>query len=75
MGVTSVTDTRQKRVCRHLTTLVMRLIEQGLGLKCAKPALARHDDLDALAGSRHAEDGTEFERNIAPFTKIDGALW
>ena len=54
---------------------MLRLIEQGLGLKRAKPALARHDDLDALAGSWRAEDGAEFDRASAPFADIDGALW
>jgi hypothetical protein len=31
--------------------LVLRFIEQGLGLRRAKPALTRHDGLDALAGT------------------------
>ena len=66
---------RAAREGASVNTLVLRLIEQGLGLKYAKPALARHDDLDALAGSWRAEDGAEFERASAPFAEIDGALW
>ncbi len=58
-----------------VNTLVLRLIEQGLGLKRTKPALARHDDLDALAGSWGAEDGAEFERATAPFAEIEDGLW
>ena len=66
---------RAAREDASVNTLVLRLIEQGLGLKRAKPALARHDDLDALAGSWGAADGAEFERASAPFAEIDGALW
>ena len=55
--------------------LVLRLIEQGLGLRRAKPALTRHDDLDALAGTWRKQDASEFERATAPFAKVDAALW
>jgi hypothetical protein len=58
-----------------VNTLVVRLIEQGLGLRRAKPALTRHDDLDALAGSWRKSDATEFERATAPFAKVDAKLW
>lgn len=56
-------------------TLVLRLIEQGLGHKRAKPVLRRHDDLDALAGSWRKSEGAEFERATAPFGKVDPKLW
>ena len=58
-----------------VNTLVLRLIEHGLGLRRAKPALTRHDDLDALAGSWRKNDATEFERATAPFRKVDTQLW
>ena len=58
-----------------VNTLVVRLIEQGLGLRRAKPALTRHDDLDALAGSWGSKDASDFERATAPFKKVDAALW
>lgn len=58
-----------------VNTLVLRLIEQGLGLRRAKPALRRHDDLDALAGSWRNSDAVEFERAIAPFGDVDDKLW
>jgi plasmid stability protein len=58
-----------------VNTLVLRLIEQGLGLRHAKPALTRHDDLDALAGSWRKRDATEFDRATAPFGKVDTQLW
>jgi len=58
-----------------VNTLVLRLIEQGLGHKRAKPVLRRHDDLDALAGSWRKSEGAEFERATAPFGKVDPKLW
>jgi len=58
-----------------VNTLVVRLIEQGLGLRRSKPALTRHDDLDALAGSWGKNDATEFQRGTAPFSKVDAKLW
>ena len=58
-----------------VNTLVVRLIEQGLGLRRAKPALTRYDDLDALAGTWRKQDASEFERATAPFSKVDADLW
>jgi len=58
-----------------VNTLVLRLIEQGLGHQRAKPALRRHDDLDALAGSWRKNEGAAFERATAPFAEVDAALW
>jgi plasmid stability protein len=58
-----------------VNTLVLRLIEQGLGHQRAKPALRRHDDLDALAGSWRKNEGVAFERATAPFDKVDPKLW
>ena len=66
---------RAAREDASVNTLVLRLIEQGLGLKRAKPALARHDALDALAGSWGAEAGAAFDNATAAFAEIDGALW
>jgi hypothetical protein len=55
--------------------LVLRFIEQGLGLRRAKPSRTRHDDLDALAGTWRRQDASEFERATAPFAEVDAALW
>lgn len=55
--------------------LVLRFIEQGLGLRRATPALTRHDDLDALAGTWRTQDANEFEHATAPFAKVDPTLW
>lgn len=58
-----------------VNALVLRLIEQGLGLQRAKPALTRHDDLDALAGTWRKQDAAEFERATAAQRKVDAAPW
>ena len=58
-----------------VNTLVLRLIEQGLGLRRAAPGLTRHDDLDALAGTWREQDVRAFERATAPFAEVDAALW
>jgi plasmid stability protein len=58
-----------------VNTLVVRLIEQGLGLRRTKPSLVRHDDLDALAGTWREQDVGAFERPTAPFAKVDAELW
>jgi plasmid stability protein len=58
-----------------VNTLVLRLIEQGLGLRRAKSTLTRHDDLDALAGTWRKQDASEFERTTAAFAKVDAELW
>ena len=54
--------------------LLLRLIEQGLGLQGIKARLRRHHGLDALAGSWSATDGLAFEQTSAPFGEIDGAI-
>jgi paraquat-inducible protein B len=58
-----------------VNSLVVRLIEQGLGRRRAKPVLRRHDDLDALAGRWRKNEAADFERATAPFGEIDAALW
>ncbi len=58
-----------------VNTLVVRLIEQGLGLRRAKPSLVRYDDLDGLAGTWREQDVSAFERATAPFAKVDAELW
>jgi hypothetical protein len=66
---------RAAREDASVNTLVVRLIEQGLGLRRAKPSLVRHDDLDALAGTWREQDVSAFERATAPFAKVDAELW
>jgi plasmid stability protein len=58
-----------------VNALVVRLIEQGLGLRRAKPLRTRHDDLDALAGTWRKQDAAAFERATKAFAKVDDELW
>ena len=66
---------RAAKEVASVNTLVLRFIEQGLGLQRAKPALTRHDDLDGLAGTWRKQDASEFERSTAHFAKVDASLW
>jgi plasmid stability protein len=66
---------RAAREDASVNTLVVRLIEQALGHQRAKPALRRHDDLDALAGSWRKNEAAAFERATAPFGEVDPQLW
>lgn len=65
---------RAAREDASVNTLVLHLIEQGLGHRRAKPALRRHDDLDALAGSWRKNEGADFEHATAPFSRVDSKL-
>ena len=55
--------------------LVLRLIDQGLGLQRVKPALQRKNDLDALAGQWQPADAQAFEAATAPLAEVDPGLW
>lgn len=68
----------KKRAAREeasVNTVVLRLIQQGLGLQRIKPALRRHDDLDALAGSWTEAQAAEFARATEAFDEVDASLW
>jgi plasmid stability protein len=65
---------RAAREDASVNTLVLHLIEQGLSHRRAKPALRRHDDLDALAGNWRKNEGADFERATAPFSRVDSKL-
>ena len=53
-----------------VNSLMLRLINKGLGLELTKAAGQRHDDLDSLAGSWDAQDAAEFERATAQFNVV-----
>ena len=65
----------KKRAVKEATsvnTLLLGLIDQGLGHAKAKAGLRRHKDLDALAGTWSKSEAAEFERATAAFNKVDG---
>lgn len=66
---------RAEKESASVNSLVLRLIDQGLGRKRGKLTYQRHDDLDALAGSWRKDEAAQFERATAPFAKIDPKLW
>jgi hypothetical protein len=66
---------RARQEDASVNTVVLRLIEQGIGRRRAKATLRRHDDLDALAGSWRKSDAAAFERATAPFGEADPNLW
>jgi len=66
---------RAAREKASVNTLVLRLIEQGLGRRAASAPPRRHADLDALAGCWSDEEAAAFELATQPFDEVDKALW
>lgn len=66
---------RAAREDASVNTLVLRLIDQGLGRKPANSALQRHDDLDKLAGTWNSAQAAEFDAATQPFEQVDPNLW
>lgn len=50
-----------------VNAVVLRLVEQALGLRPSKPERIRHDDLDALAGCWQKQDGANFDAATSGF--------
>lgn len=61
-----------KRLRTSVNTLVLKMIEQGLGITREK--LAYHD-LDKLAGSWSLAEEKIFKENTQSFEEIDKELW
>lgn len=66
---------RAAREKASVNTLVLRLIEQGLGRRPPSALPRRHDDLDTLAGCWSDDEAAAFEQATQPFGEIDAALW
>ncbi len=58
-----------------VNSLILRLIDHGLGRRPGKPVRQRYADLDALAGSWSAEEAAAFEQATASFGEVDAQLW
>ena len=63
---------RAEREGSSLNSLVVRLLQGEDVQTKTRPAF---DDLDALAGTWSAQDQRAFERQTAPFSEVDPALW
>jgi hypothetical protein len=61
-----------KRLHISVNTLVLKMIERGLGFTRERPI---HHDLDHLAGAWSAQEEQVFKENIKPFEQIDKELW
>lgn len=57
-----------------INSLILKIIEQGLGVVQAKKKPIFHD-LDHLAGTWTSKDTKIFNDNIKSFEKIDKELW
>ena len=74
-GALAALKARAEAESASVNSIVLSLIDQGLGRTKAKAVRRRHDDLDALAGSWRKAEAAEFERATAPFAKVDPLLW
>lgn len=58
-----------------INKVVIRLLEENLGIRGKKKDKPLHHDLDALAGSWTKEEALEFEKALARQRTIDPDLW
>ncbi len=61
-----------KRLHISINTLVLKMIEQGLGFTRERTT---YHDLDNLAGSWSAAEDKEFKANTQSFEQVDKELW
>ena len=75
-GIPSEIMTQLKREAKRLhtsvNTLVLKMIERGLGFTCERVA---HHDLDHLAGSWSSAEAKQFKETTQSFEQIDRELW
>lgn len=57
-----------------VNSLILQIIEQGLGVTHQTKKTAYHD-LDSLAGTWTPADKKTFDDNVKSFDKIDKELW
>lgn len=61
-----------KRLHVSVNTLVLKMVERGLGVTLEKRT---YHDLDHLAGSWSTKEEKDFKETIQPLEKIDKELW
>jgi hypothetical protein len=61
-----------KRLRMSVNSLVLKMIERGLGVTCEKRA---HHDLDHLANSWSAAEEKAFKDTTQSFDQIDKEMW
>lgn len=77
-NIESATADRLKRNAsqrgQSLNRYLQLLLRKGADGDVGSPR-GPHPDLDSLAGTWSAADIKQFERNTAPFSEVDKALW
>lgn len=63
---------KQERI--SLNSLMLRLL-QGGGSVQQPTAVAKFDDIDALAGTWSEQEALDFAHQTAAFAEVDEALW
>ena len=78
-GIDAKTSSALKRRAAEedssVNTLIVVLIQQGLGLLPRQVAPSRYDDMDALAGTWTQREAAAFERATQALNKVDPELW
>ena len=77
-GISPEVMTHLKREAKELKIsvngLILRLIEQGVGVRC-KPKRTVYHDMDFLIGGWSPKESKEFDERMKVFEKIDEELW
>lgn len=72
--IMSVLKKRAAKKKISINSLILQIIEQGLGIAHSTKRVVYHD-LDYLAGTWSNKEKMEFDANIKSFEKIDKELW
>jgi hypothetical protein len=64
-----------KKQGTDLKTIIIKLLQNSLGLPNTSDKSITHSDLDKLAGTWSEEEYLEFNKNISSFNKVDTELW
>jgi hypothetical protein len=72
LGVMNILKKRAKKLRISVNALILKLLEQSLGIYHEKFI---YHDLDYLAGSWSSEEEKIFSKNIKSFEKIDKKMW
>jgi hypothetical protein len=64
-----------KKQGTDLKTIIIKLLQNSLGLPNTSDKPITHSDLDNLAGTWTEEEYLDFNKNTSSFNKIDTELW
>ena len=63
-----------KKLKISVNSLILRLIEQGVGFSNKRQKI-KHHDLDFLIGTWSTEESNQFDDDVKVFERIDDELW